>query len=254
MKKYFFIMKTLHLHTAIFYVFNHFDQTVAYKNAFQPFLLEDPESKLKPTKEKVKEEKLPKIRKPFFRVIGEEVMGNRRAPGKGEKDTQKAKVSPEMCGHPRNKLETRGNRSDKWWICKDCLARSDRLPLSNFESKSVTPDHKDLLMFGKHCGEMFKVIYDKDQDYCKWVKETVTKSYENTYSPHMQRFAYYLQLMDAADPLLMAAEVPIYEGHTSDSDLEEVENATVERKQEPSDFEEDSKGRGSGRKLGLIIF
>ena len=59
MKKYLFLLKTIPVHTAMFYVFNHFNQTVAYKSAFQPFMLEDPESKLKPSKEKVeKKEKI----------------------------------------------------------------------------------------------------------------------------------------------------------------------------------------------------
>ena len=38
------------------------------------------------------------------------------------------------------------------------------------------------------------------------------------------------------------------------SDLEEVENATVERKQEPSDFEEDSKGKFTSKTRIHLFF
>ena len=87
-------------------------------------------------------------------------------------------------------------------------------------------------MFVKHTGERFRAVWDEDRSLCMWALQTVENSYQNTYSPHMKRFAHYLELMEAANPTLMAAEVSIYEGFTSDSDQEGFEKVRMDVEEE----------------------
>ena len=131
----------------------------AYQHIFTPMLLEEWQTHHdKWTKSKNK--------RLFTRVIltkqGLMVVGNRLQDGQGAGDKKSKIKDPTMCLHPEGSMQMRGAKEakDYHWICKDCMARWDRQPLSDFPKAYTTePDHKNLVTFGKLTGVTFQEAY-----------------------------------------------------------------------------------------------
>lgn len=129
--------------------------------------------------------------KSFSRVIGEEVMGKVLPPGTGPVDKSKATMDPAMCSHPTKSLAARGSAKAKWWTCKLCLMRWERIPLNAFEPRNPIVQDLDILTFGKYAGQSFKSVWDQDQDYCQSILKSV-ESGDYSNSTLMKRFAQYI--------------------------------------------------------------
>ena len=129
--------------------------------------------------------------KSFNRVIGEEVMGKVLPPGTGLVDKSKASMDPAMCNHPTKSLAPRGSAKAKWWTCKLCLMRWERIPLNAFEPRNPIAQDLDILTFGKYAGQNFKSVWDQDKEYCQSILKSVESGdYHN--NPLMKRFAMYI--------------------------------------------------------------
>ena len=83
----------------------------------------------------------------------------------------------------------RGNQTQAWWICKVCLSRCERLPLSAVTSTDQEPQPQDLITFGKHMGDTYQEVYEQDRSYCQWVMSTMETGDP---SEPMRRFAAYI--------------------------------------------------------------
>ena len=58
-----------------------------------------------------------------LRFLRGQVVGKQLPPGKGDVDKMKAAMDPAMCQHPTQDMLMRGNKLNKWWLCKRCLCR-----------------------------------------------------------------------------------------------------------------------------------
>ena len=127
---------------------------------------------------------------PFTRVIDGEVVGKMLPNlGQGAVDKANATHDPEICTHPQDQMMRRANKDLKSWICKACLTRWERKPLSEFAPRSETLTHHDLITFGKMVGKKYIAIWD-DLDYANWVHMTAEQ--EKTSCPALKRLARYI--------------------------------------------------------------
>jgi hypothetical protein len=125
-----------------------------------------------------------------LRFIRGEVVGKQLPRGQGKEDASTAHVNPGLCHHPEDTMKPRGNLGNKWWTCKKCLCRWERLSHSEITPTTGTVDHLDLMTFGKHTGETYQEIAMHDPSYCIWARRTVEE--EPTASQGLQRFVQYL--------------------------------------------------------------
>ena len=124
-----------------------------------------------------------------YRFIKGQAVGKALPPGQGRVDAQRASMDPAMCQHPTEHMQARGNAKEKWWICKACLQRWERLEMTQLQG--LSPENQDLalLTFGKHMGETFQSVYQNDPAYCRWVLETVTTGDPST---ELTKLAHYI--------------------------------------------------------------
>jgi hypothetical protein len=123
-----------------------------------------------------------------YRFVRGEVVGKPLERGQGKVDLQRANKDPTMCLHPDASMVSRGNKeSSKWWLCKDCVSRWERLPSNylaalNSVAQERTPLDRDLhlLTWGKHAGTTYQEVFHTDPSYVKWVLETATHEKEVT--------------------------------------------------------------------------
>ena len=108
-----------------------------------------------------------------YRFVNGQVVGKPLPPGKGDKDTKKPLVDPAICAHNDRDLMSRANKTTKWWTCKKCLSRWERLEVSEVTSESVEPQPQDLVICGKHTGETYLEVCQKDPAYCKWLLQSM---------------------------------------------------------------------------------
>jgi len=128
--------------------------------------------------------------RPFYRVIGNQVMGRELTAGTGKKDQARTSMDPTMCQHPTADLMPRGSKTNKWWTCKLCQRRWEREFLSQYQPKgSDGLNELDLVTFGKYAGETYNQVYETDRSYVDWVLMTAEQSNES--SPGLQRLAKY---------------------------------------------------------------
>jgi hypothetical protein len=129
-----------------------------------------------------------------FRIIGKkgEAMGKILPPGQGEKDKKTASMDPVMCRHPDAEMMARGNAKDKWWTCKKCLSRFERLTVSEMTPADSQPQDQDLVVFGKYTGSTYLEVYQQDPQYCNWLMQTAEAGES---SEQMLRLANYIQTM-----------------------------------------------------------
>ena len=96
-----------------------------------------------------------------------------------------------MCAHKDQDMMPRRNRPTcKWFTCKGCLSRWERLPgdSANYSAPMDRPHDLDRVNFGKHTGETFLEVYQNDPGYVSWILESMTHGEP---SPAMNRLAAY---------------------------------------------------------------
>ena len=101
----------------------------------------------------------------IYRIVGEEIVGRQLPRGEG-KEAEKATQQPALCQHAN--LVRRGNRTDKWWTCKDCVSRWERRSMKDVEPTSTSLQDTDLVTFGKHLGGTYLQVY-QDQTYAQFI-------------------------------------------------------------------------------------
>ena len=159
--------------------------------------------------------------RPFYRVIGGEVMAKEVAPGIGTKDQARSSMDPTMCLHPTESLMPRGSKALKWWTCKLCLRRWERIPLSAYQPKNSDLNELDLVTFGKYAGLTYGNLYETDKNYVEWVLMTAEQS--NDTSPGLQRLAKYFidkERLDSQAPPSYLLPLPLKQA--MDMELDEL--------------------------------
>ena len=108
-------------------------------------------------------------------------------------------MDPTMCQHDQADMQKGGNtQSCKWWTCKKCLSRWERIPQAHLLDLSAEPTDMDLVTFGKHQGERYHDGYLMDPGYCHWVVQEAQDQFESS-SLELKRFARYLLNTEAAN-------------------------------------------------------
>ena len=125
-----------------------------------------------------------------YRFIRGEVVGKALPPGEGRVDAKKATADPALCKHPENVMIARGNGPTKWWLCKACLSRWERLtPQEIDQSPNQDPGDHTIVTFGKHMGSTYLQVLE-DQNYVQWIQMTAQ---HGDPSPDLQKLASYIQ-------------------------------------------------------------
>ena len=85
------------------------------------------------------------------------------------------------------RLLTRQTIHTKWWTCKDCHTRWERIQMPNREDRA--PADQDPLVFGKHVGKTYAEVYQRHPSYARWVVTTAQEADDP--QPDLVRFALY---------------------------------------------------------------
>ena len=130
----------------------------------------------------------------FTRLIGNELVG--KCLGVSTQSKALVTTTPELCTHPNSSMVRRGNApqliegkriQSKWWTCKDCHTRWERIPMPNREDRA--PEDHDPLVFGKHVGKTYAEVFQRHPSYVKWVVTTAQEADDP--QPDLVRFALY---------------------------------------------------------------
>ena len=126
------------------------------------------------------------------------VVGKELKQGQGAQDKKKLTHDPAICKHPSDKMQGRGGRVDKWWYCKACGTRWERVPLSSYEVPNDVQTGKNLVTFGQYLGMSYATVWTKFPSYCDWVLKTAESG--DSPSPPLKKFARYIASREARSP------------------------------------------------------
>ena len=130
----------------------------------------------------------------FTRLIGNELVG--KCLGVSTQSKALVTTTPELCTHPNSSMVRRGNAPQvvegqkiqkKWWTCKDCHMRWERIQMPNREDRA--PEDTDPLVFGKHVGKTYAEVFQRHPSYAHWVVTTAQEADDP--QPDLVRFALY---------------------------------------------------------------
>ena len=132
-----------------------------------------------------------------YRYLRGQVIGKALPRGTGQVDLKNATMDPAMCQHPADKMVPRGNKTDKWWLCKACVSRWERLEtIPTLSSQSITVDpSQEILPFGRYMGRTYAQIFEDDPMYCAMIcmrTDQENPEQELAPSPDMMRFSSWL--------------------------------------------------------------
>jgi len=125
-----------------------------------------------------------------LRFLKGQVVGKQLPPGEGKADKVKASMDPAICLHPEEEMIPRGNKLNKWWTCRKCLSRWERMDTVEVTATSGQVSHLDLMTFGKYTGDTFQSVAQNHREYCIWAQRTVEEDPRT--SGGLQRFVRYL--------------------------------------------------------------
>ena len=111
-------------------------------------------------------------------------------------------VDEKECSHPDEEMMKRANGKFLWWTCRLCHARWER---PGQQTPWGPPTDEELMVAGRHKGKTFAQIVHQDTEYCEWVR--MTNLVEDWMSPHMARFAEYLQLLAQVEQYQMEEDL-----------------------------------------------
>ena len=130
-----------------------------------------------------------------FRFVRGEAVGKQLVKGEGSKDRNRATMDPAICQHPDHMMQARGNKNDKWWTCKACLQRWERLKPNEMPNQAAISD-VTLMTAGKHMGSTFQEILEKDPAYCQWA---VASAEIGETSEPVRNLATYIHMKQIAE-------------------------------------------------------